>query len=236
MAWPDWGFRATIPRCSEQGNARHRFRVQGVDDRIVLRAVSLIRSSLHAFRRQGRRYATRLRRFVVHNLLHADDPPHKLALGFAIGMFITLTPTMGFQMALVVFFAWMLRANKTVGVPLVWITNPATMVPIYYPMYLVGQRMLGTEHVGLEWWSELAKAPPTEGWWDTAMFYWHKTLEIAAPLWAGCIVVGLTAGVISYVAVYYAVVAYRMRRWGQVLPPDRSPPSDSVTRSTKQAA
>ena len=187
-------------------------------------------------RRYARRNWARLRRFVVHNLLHADDPPHKLALGFAIGMFVTLTPTMGVQMLLVVFLAWLLRANKTVGVPLVWITNPATTIPIYYSLYVVGQRLLGTEHVGWEWWAELAKRPPVEGRWETTRFYWEKMLEVAAPLWVGCLVGGLICAALSYVVVYYCVVAYRLRRWGQVLPPERPSPKCPAPRSSKQAA
>lgn len=189
-------------------------------------------------RQKIRRYKGRIKRFVVHNMLHADDPPHRLALGFAIGMFITLTPTMGFQMALVVFFAWLLRANKVVGVPLVWITNPATMVPIYYPMYVVGRVILQEESIGWEWWLELTHEPPTEGWWETALFYWHKTLEIAAPLWVGCVVCGGLVAVASYFFVYYAVSAYRMRRWGQLIPPPPEAgevPSRRSKRSTQVA-
>ena len=30
----------------------------------------------------------RVRRFVYHHLLHADDPPHRLALGVGIGVFV----------------------------------------------------------------------------------------------------------------------------------------------------
>jgi len=179
-----------------------------------------------------KRYKGRVRRFVVHSLLHADDPPHRLALGFAIGMFVSLTPTMGFQMALVVFLAWMLRANKAVGVPLVWLTNPATMVPIYYPMYLVGRRLLGSEPIAWEWWLELGKPPPTEGWWETAMFYWNRTLEIAAPLWLGCILCASVVAVASYFIVYYLVAAYRMRRWGRLTPP---PPSETTNRQGESA-
>lgn len=169
-----------------------------------------------------KRYKGRVRRFVVHSLLHADDPPHRLALGFAIGMFVTLTPTMGFQMALVVFFAWIFRANKAVGVPLVWLTNPATMVPIYYPMYVVGRHILGSEPIAWEWWLELGKPPPTEGWWETALFYWGRMMEVAAPLWLGCVICGGVAAVLSYFAVYYLVATYRLRRWGQLVPPNHA--------------
>ncbi len=190
-------------------------------------------------RKRYRRSKGRIKRFIVHNLLHADDPPHRLALGFAIGVFITLTPTMGFQMALVVFFAWIFRANKVVGVPLVWITNPATMVPIYYPMYYVGKVLLGHESIGWEWWKELGRQPPTHGWWETAMFYWNKMMEIAAPLWLGCVLVGGALAVLSYFVVYYLVSAYRLRRWGQLVPPalNETPhPAPRGKRSKTQAA
>ena len=73
----------------------------------------------------------RVRHFVLHDILHADDPPHRLALGVAIGMFVTFTPTVGLQMVLVGVLAWLLRANKLVGLPVVWLSNPATVVPIY---------------------------------------------------------------------------------------------------------
>ncbi|MDA1054245.1 MAG: DUF2062 domain-containing protein [Planctomycetota bacterium] len=79
------------------------------------------------------------RRFVLHSVLHTDDPPARLALGAAIGMFFMFTPTFGFQMLLVVFVAWLLRANKAVGLPIVWISNPATMIILYYPCYYIGR-------------------------------------------------------------------------------------------------
>ena len=89
-------------------------------------------------RRDWYRIAVRARRFVVHNVLRADDPPHRLALAVAIALFVTFTPTIGFRSVLVVLLAWMFGANKLVGLPLVWISNPATFVPIDYPSYLTG--------------------------------------------------------------------------------------------------
>ena len=53
--------------------------------------------------------------FVVYGVLHADDTPHRIALGVAIGIFVTFTPTLGFQMILVAVIATLLRANKFVG-------------------------------------------------------------------------------------------------------------------------
>ena len=164
-----------------------------------------------------RRAVRRTRKFIYHNILHADDPPHRLALGAAIGMFLTFTPTVGFQMILNVFFCWLFRANKAIGIPIVWISNPATIVPIYYSGYVLGRLMLGWEPVSDQWWNELAYPP--EGWWPAVVFYWTRFVEIAAPLWLGSSVIGLLLAYPTYYILYYIVRTYRLRRWGQLTPP-----------------
>ena len=122
------------------------------------------------------RFYVKSRRFVFHNMLHCDDPPHRIALGVAIGMFFTLTPFIGVQMVLVVGAAWLLRANKVVGIPLVWISNPATFVPIFYPCYVIGRTLLGRPGVGAQWWKQLT-APPA-GFTEATQFYWGRVMEI----------------------------------------------------------
>jgi uncharacterized protein (DUF2062 family) len=157
------------------------------------------------------------RRFVLHSVLHADDPPSRLALGAAIGIFVTFTPTFGFQMLLVVFAAWLLRANKTVGLPIVWISNPATVVLIYYPCYVVGLTLLGREPIDSQWWSELRKPPA--GWWPAVEFYWLQLLEVATPLWLGCLVVAACTSIPTYYLVYHVIRVYRLRRTGRLKSP-----------------
>jgi uncharacterized protein (DUF2062 family) len=157
---------------------------------------------------------------MYHNVLHADDPPHRLALGAAIGVFVMFTPTIGFQMMISVFLAWLLRANKAIGVPIVWISNPATIIPIFYPCYLVGRTMLRWERVSETWWKQIAHPPP--GWWPAVVFYWSRFLEIALPLWLGGIVVGILLAYPTYYIVRKIICSYRMRRWGQLVPPSAS--------------
>ena len=152
----------------------------------------------------------------MRKILHTDDPPHRLALGIAIGVFVAFTPTIGVQMLLVVFLAWLFRANKAVGVPLVWISNPATVVPIFYWCYHVGQSIWSQPTINQLWWNELA-APP--GGWKGVAFYWTKVLEIAEPLWLGSLIVGLAMAIPSYLTVYYGIRTYRLRRWGKLVPP-----------------
>ena len=63
----------------------------------------------------------------------------------AVAMFITFTPTVGLQMILSVFFAWLLRANKAVGIPIVWISNPATTLMLLPVALAVLEKVEGEE-------------------------------------------------------------------------------------------
>ena len=164
-----------------------------------------------------RKQIRRIRRFVVFGVLHADDPPHRLALGVAIGIFVTFTPTVGIQMVLAVFLSWLLSANKAVGVPIVWLSNPATLAPIFYPCYVIGRSLLGRDPIGSEWWNALASPPA--GWFPAVGFYWNRLMEIAAPLWLGCLVVATVTSVPAYYAAYYLIRLYRLKRWGMLTPP-----------------
>jgi len=87
--------------------------------------------------------AKRIEKFFIYRVLHVDDTPHRIALGVAVGIFVTWTPTIGFQMILTVLLSWLLGANKLVGVPFVWISNPVTLPPIYGPNCYVGSLILG---------------------------------------------------------------------------------------------
>lgn len=169
-------------------------------------------------RARARLLARNSRRFILHNVLHADDPPEQLARGVAIGVFVTFTPTIGLQTILVLFLAWLLRANKIVGLPIVWVTNPVTFVPIYFPCYVIGSMMLGHRPVSLDWWKQLGQ-PPDEGMWDMFKFYWDRLETIAAPLWIGCIVVATVLALLSYFMAFHTIRGYRLRRWGRLMPP-----------------
>ena len=97
--------------------------------------------------------AAKIERFLVYRVLSINDSPHRIALSVAIGIFITWTPTIGLQMMLTIALCFLLRANKLVGVPFVWISNPLTIVPIYAPNYFVGCWILG--HAPTERWKNL---------------------------------------------------------------------------------
>jgi len=95
------------------------------------------------------RYHTRIERMKRKSrlfwlrLIRDKHQPEKVAAGFAIGMFVAITPTIPFQMVLSIFFATLFRVNRLVGIIAVWITNPITAPFVYYFNYVLGRYMLG---------------------------------------------------------------------------------------------
>ena len=170
-------------------------------------------------------YTRRLRRFVYRRILHADDPPHRIALGLGIGMFVAMTPTIGAQMVVAGFLCWLFRANKVLGMAIVWLSNPATALPIFYVNYVVGNTVLQRKWIGQTYWQDLQSPPP--GWWPTVKFYWREFMVIVEPLWLGSLMLGLLFGYIVYYVAYHGVRSYRLRRWGQLVPPTSSDGADS---------
>jgi len=158
------------------------------------------------------RYVTRrLKQFFIYRVLHVDDTPHRIALGFAIGIFISWTPTVGFQMLLTVAMAALLRANKVVGVPLAWISNPVTIPGIFSFNYGIGAMLLGLPY-NFEEFSQFAQAAMSAGGWIERLHaLWQAMMSIFWPLWLGSVTIGLGLAAISYFAIRYAVVRYR--RW-----------------------
>jgi len=148
--------------------------------------------------------------WFIH-LLHLDESAHTIALGAAIGVFIAMTPTIGIQMMLIFFITSLLRASRVAGVPMAWITNPATIPPIYAFNLYVGALMVGGSDRMLADFQKAAGSIVSEDlpWWDLVKQWWDVVMKVALPLWVGSIVVGLVSGVAAYVIMYYLITVYR---------------------------
>ena len=175
---------------------------------------------LSHFRNPGQR----IRGWFTH-LLHLDDSAHCLALGAAVGMFIGLTPTLGLHIALIFFLLMFIPGNRAVALPVAFVTNPATAVPIFYFNYRVGAWLCGsagTVDVRSQW-SVLVKHVPelTQLFYAPGSFFpdlwtwmgefWRATQAIIWPLWVGSLVVATLAAVAAYVGMFYLVRFYRQR-------------------------
>ncbi len=69
--------------------------------------------------------------------------PNEIALGLALGLFVGMTPSMGFHTAIAIFFAALFKWNKISAAVGVWITNPLTAPFIYGTTYFIGAKFMG---------------------------------------------------------------------------------------------
>jgi len=162
----------------------------------------------------------KLRDIIIYRILHIDDSAHRIALGVAVGFFVAWTPTIGFQMALTIAIAASLRANKLVGLPVVWISNPVTAAPLYYYNWVIGRAVTrGALEGGPAVKSALTNAIASlndplnilRHLFDVN--FWRTTgLELVGfgmELWIGSIILGLLLGGASYTITRRGIAYYR---------------------------
>ncbi len=135
----------------------------------------------------------------VRTIMKFDDPPHKLAAAFALGVFIAFSPWLGFHVISAVALAWIFRLNKVVVITASFINNPWTIVPMYAFCLWAGIKITASD-----------AAVPEIAWGSLGI---RKLYDLLLPfLWpyiAGTIAVGTVAAVMAYVVFYWAVRRYR---------------------------
>jgi uncharacterized protein (DUF2062 family) len=128
--------------------------------------------------------------------------PREISLGFALGIFIGLTPTMGAQMPIAAFFAALFKWSKISAALGVWITNPITAPFIYGITYVVGAYLLGLKATVIL---------PQELNWSIVKEMLKNAPVILGALTAGGILIGLPLAVIGYYLSFVAVNKYQQR-------------------------
>ena len=146
-------------------------------------------------------------RRVYERFVKIRGRPQEIALGFALGIFIGMTPTMGIQMPIAVFFAAIFKWSKISAASGVWITNPFTAPFIYGSTYFVGANLMGLK-------AELTL--PEELTWSLVREMLRNAPVILGALTAGGILVGLPLAISGYYLSFAAVNKYQQRVKEQV--------------------
>lgn len=105
----------------------------------------------------------------------------------AFGMFCAFIPV-PLQMLIAAAGAIWLRVNILVAVPMVWISNPVTMGPLYYFCYLVGVEMLG-------------RTPKPFNFELSFDWLLGELVAIWQPFLLGCVTVGAVLAIASWILV-----------------------------------
>jgi uncharacterized protein (DUF2062 family) len=85
----------------------------------------------------------RFTRWFYNRFVRLHGSPKQIAWGTALGLFLAMSPTMGFQMAIAIPLAAFFKISKLTAAVAVWLTNPATAPFIYWFNFKLGAKILG---------------------------------------------------------------------------------------------
>jgi uncharacterized protein (TIGR03546 family) len=144
---------------------------------------------------------------MFQSILRLEDSAQSIALGTAIGLFIAWTPTVSIHMILVVAIAMLLRANKVAGLIAVYISNPITMLPMYWIEYRLGAFVSDNELT----YDELRSILDFHGWDGFKAALWKLCVDFAGPMWLGGLVLATAHAVPGYYLTRWAVERFRRK-------------------------
>ena len=166
---------------------------------------------------------------LIRPIFTINGTPHSIALGAALGVFISLTPTVGIQMMTAVIIGTFIKANRIIAALLCWLSNPVTILPMYYSYYWLGGKILGIELWTFGNFSErLNELIATKEQLGYLTALKQLGFETALPLWVGSLIIATVLTLPIYPLTLYALRRHRRMRRAASAPPDgedRSPPS-----------
>ncbi len=128
----------------------------------------------------------RIFRYLYYRFIRLRASQESVARGMALGLFISTTPTFGFQTAIALVLAALFRCSKIVAVIAAQLTNAITAPPIYLGTYYLGAVITGTE---------FDKSLLDDLTMENIMAMGES---VFVALWVGGVIVGIVLAVIGY--------------------------------------
>ncbi|WP_440996823.1 DUF2062 domain-containing protein [Arhodomonas sp. SL1] len=100
------------------------------------------------------------------------------ARGVAVGLFLGLTPTVGFQTVLMIAGCMLLRGNFPAAFAISWVSNPFTMGPLYWGFHAIGEALLNA----VPWTPVNARQWALDGIGEEVVFAVVGSLLVATPV------------------------------------------------------
>ncbi|MDP2727421.1 MAG: DUF2062 domain-containing protein [Dehalococcoidia bacterium] len=135
----------------------------------------------------------------LQQALSLGDPPEKIAMGVAVGIFLGVFPTFNLGIILAVVGARFFKYNVAAS-----IAGSAVATPLTSPFIIIASAALGSLITGTEW-GYVAEQAKGEQFWDAA---WTTALTYMA----GNLILCAVSSIPAYFITKRAVVEYRQRR------------------------
>ena len=151
-------------------------------------------------------------RTILKKFLGIQDSTHSIALGTAIGMAVGMTPTVGAQSVTIIILVFLTKRffhfNRMAALLTIYISNPLTMVPIYYFLYWVGTFFVpGT--VTQEDLANILKSGENGSWWEALK---QLSFGLGTPLLIGTAIVSPLSGLLTYPIMHSLLVRFRKNK------------------------
>ena len=168
-----------------------------------------------------KKLSTTLYEHLILPVIDSFAPVRQVSWGVAIGLFVGLTPTMGIQMYIVAAiwglcrYVFRLPFYLPVGMALVWISNPVTVLPFYYIFLIIGNAFLHVMQwptVPLDWSTfqlEFEKMAEESIWGILKEGSRFLVIDLGIPLLVGSLVLAIPSAIIFYFVTGSLLIRYR---------------------------
>lgn len=166
----------------------------------------------------------RLGIYLLMRLTRLSGTAHTIALGFACGAAISVTPFVGFHIVLAILLACLMRGHVIAAVVGTVVGNPWTFPFIWLATYKVGQILLGSaeaapwpavtmfKHVMVDLGNLVWPTLTGEGSWEALKQVLIDLRALIWPMLIGSIPLALIAGAATYFPLIRAISAYQETR------------------------
>lgn len=138
-----------------------------------------------------------------------EGNPHYIALGMAVGIFISITPIIPLQTVVAVTLAFLVRGSKSAAALGTWLSNPLTVPIVYYADYKLGCALLNYQ-------TTVDKIA-----FDSFSQFMDLGIDVTSAMLIGSLAIGLVVGVVAYFVTFRVFATIRRR--SQVVDPPSGP-------------
>jgi len=140
----------------------------------------------------------KIRHFITR-FKQLNGDPHYVALGMAIGVFISVTPTIPFHTVIALALAFILRGSKAAAAIGVWFSNPIT-IPLFYK---------GSYDVGI---SILGNSAPFGTEYESILELLKLGADVTIAMITGGIILGILPGIAAYFTTRRIFIKLRLQK------------------------
>ncbi|MBI5409621.1 MAG: DUF2062 domain-containing protein [Nitrospirae bacterium] len=147
----------------------------------------------------------------LKGILLVKDTPHRIAMAFAVGVFMGISPLLGLHYIGGFFLAWLFRLNKLVTLVGVSVNNPWTIVPISSFSVWIGAKLIGIKQIlpEVDWKSvTLTKIAGKMADMNSFIYLLKKLMPLLAAFFVGSLVICIISAVASYFIIHMLATKY----------------------------